>query len=247
MKAVFQIAQDVLLEARRSQLFWLSLSISLLLIFVFFAFSSADPDLRGKLFVEGAMTLLWAIHLILCLFFVTESIYAEMSQKTLYYYLVRNLSRFQYVLGKFFGFFASISLSLLISGATFLACFTFLEGFQARLLLGLVFLMLEMGLVISILIFFSMTFTKLVTIFGFIFLLFFMSLLEYFLMTDQTFILIKFFLLMIPNLKYYSYINMIVHAKAFSLKYIAFIFSYTLVFCTALISGAVLQFERKVV
>ncbi|MBT3786434.1 hypothetical protein HOF92_15775, partial [bacterium] len=139
----------------------------------------------------------------------------------------------------------SVGASLLITGIVFTVCATFLNGFQPRCLVGLGFIFLELTLAIAVLVLFSTIFTKLISIFAFFFLFFFVSLLEHYLLGADVGSLVKGFLLLIPNFKYYGYLNMIVHAKEFSLKYMGFLSAYTLVFSMSSLLLATLQFERK--
>lgn len=244
---MLQIARDVLIEARRNHFFWLSLGISILVLFVTASFTSTDEAMRGKLFLESGISLLWLVHLLLAVFFTTDSLYNDLERKSIYYYLVREVSRLEYLFGKYLGVVVAVGLSLLITGLVFTLCATYLAGFQIRYLIGLAFIFLELSLAIAILILFSTLFTKLITIFAFFFLFFFVSLLEHYLLGSDGNQLIKVFLLIIPNFKYYGYLNMVVHAREFSLKYMGFLGIYTFFFSISSLFLASLQFDRKAV
>lgn len=242
---MIHIARDVLIEARRSHFFWLSLGISVVVLLVTASFSSTDEALRGKLFLESGIALLWLVHMILTIFFTTDSLHNDLERKSIYYYLVREVSRLEYLIGKYLGIVCSIGLSLLITGSVFVICATFLAGFDLRYLVGLIFLFLEISLAAGVLVLFSTIFSKLIAIFAFLFLFFFMSLLEHYVVGAGGGVLVKAFLLAVPNFKYYSYLNMVVHAREFSLKYLSFLASYTLFFSLSSVFLASIQFNRK--
>lgn len=239
------IARDVLIEARRNHFFLLSLGISIVVLLITASFSSTDEALRGKLFLESGISLLWLIHMLLTIFFTTDSLHNDLERKSIYYYLVREVSRLEYLIGKYLGIVCAIGLSLLITGTVLVVCATYLAGFDLRYLIGLVFIFLEISLAAAVLILFSTLFSKLIAVFAFLFLFFFMSLLEYYLVGSGGSILVKTFLLAVPNFKYYSYLNMVVHAREFSLKYLSFLASYTLFFSLSSVFLASLQFDRK--
>ena len=246
MRAVWQICRDVLLEARRNQLFLLTLGLSFCLILLFTAISHADESLRSRLFSEISMTLLWVMHFILAVFLVTESLYTDVKDKSIYFYLVRNVSRQQYLLGKYLGFLLAISGSVLASGSIVLLCSTWLNSsLDVKLIWGLWFLICEMALILSVLTLLSFMFSKLITVFLFLFLFFFASFIEYLSIDSGLHGGLKVLLFLAPNFKYYSYMEMIVHAKAISYKYILFLLGYTGCMSLFYLISTSLQFRSR--
>ncbi|MBW7874498.1 MAG: ABC-2 transporter permease [Candidatus Cloacimonetes bacterium] len=246
MRAIWQISRDVLLEARRNQLFLLTLGLSFTLILLFTAVSHVEESLKNRLFSEISMTLLWLMHFILAIFFVTESLYTDVKDKSIYFYLVRNVSRQQYLVGKYLGFLTAITVSILVSGLTVLLCSTWLNStLDVKLVWGLVFLIWEMALIVSVLTLLSFMFSKLITVFLFLFLFFFASLLEYLSIDSGMNGLLSGLLFLAPNFKYYSYMEMIVHAKAISSKYIVFLLGYTGCMSLFYLIATSLQFRSR--
>ncbi|MCJ8343941.1 hypothetical protein MJH12_00200 [bacterium] len=246
MSPTIQIAKDVLLEARRNQIFWLSLMLNLLFFILFTVASSSNEAFQGKIFLELGFTVLWFLHFCLAIFFTIESLYKDQDSKSMYFYLVRNVSRLEYLLGKFLGFFTSIMVSIAISGTGFFLCVYQLQGFQSKILYGLYFLALEMALTIAILIFLTRIFTKIITIFSFMFLFFLANFIEYIEVVSEFSLLIKSIFLLVPNYKYFSYIDMIVHAKVMSHEYVYFISAYALCLSVFYLILSSVQFEKKV-
>ncbi len=245
MRAVLPIAREVFIEARRSQFFHLSLGMAVLLIFIFTGISALDESLRGRLFVESGMTALWFIHFCLAVFFSVEILYRDIEARSIYFLLVRNVSRTEYLLGKFTGLVFSLWLSIAISGVILIACSFPLNGFEPRLLAGLGFLGFEMALVVSLLVFLSTLFSKLLTLFVFIFLFFFASFLEFMVVETELLVLLKAILFVLPNFRYYSWIEMVVHARKLSPMYMVFLGGYTTFLASFYLLLAGLQFEKR--
>lgn len=246
MTPIFQIAKDVLLEARRNQIFWLSVILNILFFVLFTVASSSNEGFQGKIFLEFGFTVLWFLHFCLALFFSTESLYKDQESKSMYFYLVRNVSRLQYLFGKYLGFLLSITASILLSGCGFFSCVYQMQGFESKVLYGILFLVLEMALTLAILTFLSKVFTKIITIFSFVFLFFLSNFIEYIEVVSEFPGIIKALFLFIPNFKYFSYIDMIVHAKVMSMEYVYFICAYGFSLSVFYLILAGLQFEKKV-
>lgn len=245
MTAIFRIMSDVLLEARRNQFFWLTVAVCVLFIGLFSFLSTVSPNLKGKIFIETGFTALWFIHFTLSILFATESIYGEDERKSVYFYLTRNVTRQQYIIGKYLGFWLVIGISLGISSAVFLSCTTYLIGFKAQYLAGVLFIFLEAGLTLAVVLLLSRLFTKIITIFSFLLLFFLSSLLEYLTLAKTTSQLVGFFYLGLPNYKYYSYLEMVVHAKSLSYEYLIFLTAYTLCMAMFYLIVCSFQYDRK--
>lgn len=246
MIAVWQIAKDVILQARRSQFFVLTLAMIVSLVFLFTALSAADPNLRSRIFVESAMTLLWFLHFVLGILFVSESMVAEIHEKSIYFYLVRNVSRFQYLLGKYLGFLLSFGISIGLCGLVVFVCSSWLnQTIETRIFIGTGFLWLEMALSLAVMMFLCFVFSRLLSVFIFIFLFFFASLLEGLVIETGWNEILSYLLLVLPNYKYFSWIEMVVHAKEFSGKYIWFLCGYTFFMAQFYLGITAIQFRRK--
>lgn len=245
MKATFRIMSDVLLEARRNQFFWMTVAVCVLFIGLFGFLSTVNASLKGKIFVEAGFTTLWFVHFTLAILFATESIYGEDERKSVYFYLTRNVTRQQYILGKFLGFWLIIAISLSICSLVFLSCLSYLLEFKAQYLAGVGFIFLETGLTLAVVLLLSRVFSKIITIFGFLLLFFFSTLLEYLALSKGTAFVFGLFYLTLPNYKYYSYLEMVVHAKSLSYEYLGFLLAYTLCMSLFYLILCSFQYERK--
>lgn len=246
MTPIFQIAKDVVLEAKRNQIFWLSIILNLLFFILFTVASSSNEAFQGKIFLELGFTVLWFLHFCLAVFFAIESLYKDQESKSVYFYLVRNVSRLQYLLGKFSGFLISITASIFISGIGFFICVYQLQGFESKVLYGIYFLILEIALTLAVLVFLTRIFTKIITIFTFLFLFFLSNFIEFIEVVSEFSIFIKSLFLFVPNYKYFSYIDMIVHAKVMSFEYVYFISAYSICLSIFFLILSSIQFEKKV-
>jgi ABC-type transport system involved in multi-copper enzyme maturation permease subunit len=245
MKNSFRIALDVILEARRNQIYLLTLFFAVVLGIGCSMIFGVEPSLRQKILVESGVSLIWFLHFVLALFFVNESVYNDIQQKSIYYYLVRDVSRFQYLVGKFLGFWGAISISVIFSCLVLAGGAMLVGGNVERILAGCGFVVLEFSLVISLLMFFSLIFSKLISVFVFLLVWFFTSIVEHFLVLDAVPEFMKFILALVPNFKYYAYIEMITHGKELSIEYTVFLLGYTLCFTLLLLMASSLHFNRR--
>jgi hypothetical protein len=185
------------------------------------------------------------VHFCLLILFATESLFTDIECKNVYFYLVRDVSRLKYVAGKFVGIWFSVAVSVCGSGLLLFLFMLFLGGAAARVPVAIFFLLLEMALSVSLLLFLCFHFSRLLSIFLFLMTFFFTSVLEHFLIIDGVPTFLKFFLLLVPNFKYYSYIEMIVHAQEISLIYVGFLCLYTLFFCGSFLMAGAWTFLQK--
>lgn len=245
MKAISRIAADVFLEARRNQFFLLTFFICIFLVSLFSWLATTDDNLRGRIFLESGLSLIWFVHFCLIILFATESLFTDIEGKNIYFYLVRDVSRLQYVSGKFVGIWFSVALSVICSGVLLFLFMWFLGSSPERVPIAIFFLLLELALSVSLLIFLCFHFTRLLSIFLFLLIFFFTAALEHFLLIEGVPAFLKFFLLLLPNFKYYSYIEMIVHAQSISSVYVTFLCVYTFFFCFSFLVLSAQRFLQK--
>ena len=152
MSAIFQIAYDVVLEARRNSFFWLSVFLAVLLVSLFAILSGTNPDFRFEKFLRNGLSMVWLIHLGLALLVTTETIYGEDNRLSIYFYLSRDIDRFSYLLGKFFGCWVTLLISLFMSFIVMTFVGGTLVGFEEKIALSFIFIAWELSLSIAIII-----------------------------------------------------------------------------------------------
>lgn len=245
MKTSITILLDVLIDAKRNSLFHVTLLISLSLVLICTIISALDDNFGGKIYVELGFTLLWFVHFFLALVYSAECLYGEDERKSVYFYLTRNVSRQEYLIGKYAGIVCVLMTSLTLSGVIFLLCSTYLVGFKFQILWGLSFIFLELVVICGTVLFLSRIFSKFLSFFIFIFIFFFTNFLEFIEIGSDFAPFVKMLYLLVPNFKYYDFIEMVVHAKHISLEYVLFLLVYTIFISLIMISLSVMQYEQK--
>ena len=208
MSAIFQIAYDVVLEARRNSFFWLSVFLAVLLVSLFAILSGTNPDFRFEKFLRNGLSMVWLIHLGLALLVTTETIYGEDNRLSIYFYLSRDIDRFSYLLGKFFGCWVTLLISLFMSFIVMTFVGGTLVGFEEKIALSFIFIAWELSLSIAIIIIISRFFSKILTYFLFGVILVGSNFIEFFILNGTSGI--EFVMTSLPSYKYYSYIELIV-------------------------------------
>lgn len=245
MKTSLTILLDVLIDAKRNSLFHVTLLISFGLVLLCTIISALDDNFGGKIYIELGFTLLWFVHFLLALIYSTECLYGEDERKSVYFYLSRHVSRQEYLIGKYLGIISVLTMSLILSGVVFLLCSTYLVGFKFQILWGVLFILLELIVICSTVLFLSRIFSKFLSFFLFIFIFFFTNFLEFIEVGSDLAPFVKMLYMFIPNFKYYDFIEMVVHAKQISLEYVLFLFVYTTFISLIMTSLSVLQYEQK--
>ena len=165
MLVILQIAYDVVLEARRNSFFWLSIFLAILLISLFALLSGTNPDFHYDQFLRNGLSMVWLIHLVLALLITTETIYGEDERMSIYFYLSRNVNRFNYLVGKFLGCWGTLLISLLLSFIVMFIAGGTLVGLIEQIAWSFIFISLELSLSVAIIILLSRVFSKLITYF----------------------------------------------------------------------------------
>lgn len=241
---ILQIAQDVVLEAKRNSFFWLSVIFACLLVFLFAIFTGTNSEFDYDRFLHGGLATVWVIHMLLAILLTAETLYGEDERQSVYFYLVRNVSRIKYLMGKFLGCWLTLLISLFLSGITMLIAVNAIQGFELKIIGALIFIGLQIGVSIGLIIVLSRLLPKILSLVVFGFLFIFSNFVEFFILKSSA--PIAFGLLSLPSFKYFGYLEMMVNYHTFSSWiYLAILVIFTLSICGVLICLASLAFERQ--
>src|SRR3989344_3079204 len=93
---------------------------------------------------------------IITIFLGASIIHKEIERRTLYFVFSKPVSRLQLILGKFFGLFTAVTTAILIMAFVYFeVIFYGIGGFDAPALVAVLFQILETGLLVALLVFFS--------------------------------------------------------------------------------------------
>ena len=244
MPAIFQIAYDVLLEARRNSFFWLSIFLAILLVSLFALLSGTNPDFHFDKFLRNGLSMVWLIHLGLALLVTTETIYGEDDRMSIYFYLSRNVDRLSYLLGKFFGCWITLLISLFISFIVMILAGGTLVGFEQKIAWSFIFIAWELSLSVAIIILISRFCSKMLTYFFFGIVLIGSNFIEFLILKGIS--SIGFIISAFPSYKYYSYLELVVDNQFSQIwQYTIILSLFTICVSATIICLANIKFDRQ--
>jgi Cu-processing system permease protein len=165
MKSIFlhnvcAVAKNTFKESIRDKVLYAILAFAF--VYITFTIFLGSISLGQDLHVARSLGLagIYLFGLLLTIFLGASLVYKELERRTLYLILSKPITRAQFILGKFFGFFASVSLSIAGMACVYL-CVVAYEGggFDSPGLLAILFEIFEMGILIALSVFFS-TYTR---------------------------------------------------------------------------------------
>lgn len=121
MRAVFEIARLYVTESIRRQLHLITLFLGVLLLVMPNLFNTFGMTGFDRVTKDVALTLLGLYAAGMALFLGSTAVPADVERRTLYPLLARPISRMQYLLGKFAGFFVIMAASLILLGLCLLS------------------------------------------------------------------------------------------------------------------------------
>ncbi|MCS6777505.1 MAG: ABC transporter permease subunit [Chloroherpetonaceae bacterium] len=153
------IAQQTIKEAFRRRVMWIFLIIGVFLISLGPVFGFLTPrDSQTVLRSLGLAAILLAglfVTIVTCIYLIP----AEIERRTIYTVLSKPVQRYEFVLGKFLGGFATVFINIAAMGVVFLAMIYFQERrIPAEMFKGVMLTFFQMMLLAALTIFFS-TFT----------------------------------------------------------------------------------------
>ncbi len=155
MRGVRAIAWITWKEALRNRVLYL-------LLFFTFAFvmgsrilallTVGDPI---KIVIDLGLTIIYIMDLLLTVFVGLDLVFRELEKKTIYIVLTRPVYRYEFILGKYFGFAFTVGVLHVLMSALFSGYLLVIGGWTSRILLGFLAIYLEILIVASFAVFFS--------------------------------------------------------------------------------------------
>ncbi len=155
MKNIFVIAKNTFRETIRDRILYGILGFSLIYVAItvlLAKISLNDPVVLKSFGLAG----IYIFGSIITIFLGVSIIYKELERRTLYFVLSKPVSRLDVVVGKFLGLFTAIILTTLVMTVVYLGVIFYETGVLDALgLLAVFYQILEMGLFVALLVFFS--------------------------------------------------------------------------------------------
>src|SRR3989338_2306987 len=251
MKNVFIIAASTYRETIRDKILYGILIFAL--IFLASAIVIGSLSLGEDIFVIRTFGLagIYLFGLIITIFLGSSVVYAEVEKKTTYFLLAKPVRRSDVILGKFLGLLTSIGATTLLMAFAYMLIVRYAGGnFDYASLVAIFLQFLEVGILLSILILFSMITTPLATTIYTIVLVYIGHLLNLFLaFAVKSGLFAKIILTglyyVLPNLEKFNIRNIIVHNGSIGLTELVLSTGYAIIYASLALYAAVLIFNRK--
>jgi len=156
MRKILALALNTAREAVRNRILYSILFFAVLMVGVSAVFGAASIGDQVKYMKDFSLMSVSLFSVIIAIVLGVNLLHQELGRKTIFNILSKPVARWQFIVGKFFGLSATLSLIVLLMSGGVVACFALLSG---RIDMGLVVasfaILLETMVVIAVALFFS--------------------------------------------------------------------------------------------
>ncbi|MFZ4735858.1 MAG: ABC transporter permease [Bradymonadia bacterium] len=156
MRQIIVIAVNTFREAVRNRIFTSLIIFSILMMLLTLAVSSASLNEEVRLMKDIGLFLTSTFSALICIFVGVNLVYKEIERKTIYTILPKPIHRWQFLLGKYLGTAATMSVQVIVMGLVLAGLFhTMNEPFGLVMVQALWLVFIEVLVVGSVALFFS--------------------------------------------------------------------------------------------
>ncbi len=157
MNKILTIALNTYKEAVRNKIFYIIAVFALVLLGFSLILATLALGEDDRIIKHVGLSAISIFGLLMATFVGVNLVYEELEKKTVYTIIASGVSRYQFLLGKFFGLFLTVVVNVLIMG--FLLCILVVvwpkSGLTATLIMAIYLFLFEMMIVSAIAILFS--------------------------------------------------------------------------------------------
>ena len=156
MNAITIVAKNTFREAIRDRLLVSILIFGAVLVASSVVLAPLTLGEEGRVIRDLGMTAISVFAMLLVVFVGTSLVYREIEHRTIYATLTQPLSRTQFLLGKFFGLYATVLVSIAALGALYFAVVAFFtKGSPGNLIAAIFLVALESAVITAVAVLFS--------------------------------------------------------------------------------------------
>lgn len=156
MNPIVVIARNTFKETVRNRIMANILLFAIGMVLVTLVISNWSLDQQAKILKDFGLAAVSIFGLLIAMFVGVRTIYQEIERHTIYMLVSKPISRWQVILGKYFGLVSTIFLNILaIAICLYVVDFFIEKSVDFALLPGIFLILLEIFLVIAVAIFFS--------------------------------------------------------------------------------------------
>jgi ABC-type transport system involved in multi-copper enzyme maturation permease subunit len=248
------VAFNTFREAVRDRVLYNLIVFALLLVASSFIFGQISIGIERLILVNLSLTAISVFGIVIAIFIGIGLVSKEIEKKTLYTILARPLSRWEFIVGKFFGLAGTLIVNVVLMSAGFFGALFFqMRHFQAEdrwLLVAVYFIILELILITAIALLFSTYSSPLMSS------IFTLAILIIGIFAEdlRTFAAMMHGLprwiaivaaRIVPNFGSLNVISSVAHGQPVAGSLIFYNTIYALLYSAAAVAGAILIFERR--
>jgi ABC-type transport system involved in multi-copper enzyme maturation permease subunit len=156
MRKILALALNTAREAVRNRILYSILFFAVLMVAVAAVFGAASIGDQTKYMKDFSLMSVSLFGVIIAIVLGVNLLHQELGRKTIFNILSKPVARWQFIVGKFFGLLATLSLIVLLMAGGVVACFAVLTGrLDGGLVIASVAILLEIMVVIAVALFFS--------------------------------------------------------------------------------------------
>lgn len=156
MKAFITIAVNTFLETIRNKVLYNILLVAAIALFFSMSFGDLSVFSRAQVIADFGLTTMSITGLLLAVFIGVGLLGKEISSRTVYLIVTKPVSRDVFILGKFSGLLLVLTLNMLLIALVFFISIVQLgTAVKPHLFWAILLIMIEMGIMVSVSIFFS--------------------------------------------------------------------------------------------
>jgi len=156
MGRIAAIAMNTVREVMRDRVFYILVFFAILLIATSKALGWISMDQDVKVIQDFSLAAIHLFVLLITIFLGTNLVYKEVEKRTIYTILSKDIRRWHFVLGKYFGLLGTALLCVAGMSAVFFVYLLILGGrWETSLFLAIYGMVLELALITSLSLFFS--------------------------------------------------------------------------------------------
>lgn len=252
MSTILLIAQNTFRETIRNKVLYNVLLFAIGIIFLSISFGEWSVFARVQVMEDFGLATMSIAGLLLAVFIGVGMLGREISKKTLYNIMVKPVSRYQFLAGKYAGLLGTLALNFALLGLVFGVTISFMGGeIGSGLVAAILLLLVELSVIISASILFStLTTPTLAAIFtlGFYLIGHYNDLLELEFMKEQNplwgFVL-KGIYFLLPNLGHFNVRARVVYGMGVEWEYVGMAAVYGFLYSMLFLVLATLSLNRK--
>lgn len=252
MRAIAAVARNTFREAVRDRVLYLFLGFALILLFSSKLFGMLTVGDQSKIIEDLGLAGIQFFGMLISVMMSVMLISREVERRTVFIILAKPVRRWQFLLGKYLGLIATVTVNLLLMATIFLAVLLLYTGrLDARIVFAVSMILLEMVLVAAFATLFAVLSTPILgaVLTLAVFVVGHVSddlwMLTAHLRTGWSQPLIAAVYYVLPNLERFDFKTEVVHGLAIAPSEVAWAVVYGLAYTVFVLLLACFQFERK--